>query len=314
VRAAPIIATARGTRTEAFGPVEWGLLASIALMWGSSFLLIAIALETTEPGLIVFLRLAFGAAALSLVPRARRRVDREDLPRIALLGLVWMAVPLTMFPVAQQWIDSSRAGMINGAMPLFSALVAALLLRAMPGTRQVLGLLVGFTGVVLITLPAAEGASVQTLGLLLVLLAVMLYGLAANLAVPLQQKYGALPVVWRAQVVAVVLTLPYGLISLPGSSFDWGSVGAMAVLGLLSTGLAYALMATLVGRAGATRGAVAIYFIPVVATILGVVFLDEVVGALALAGVSLVLVGAWLTSRREGSLPRPRAPARRRSR
>jgi drug/metabolite transporter (DMT)-like permease len=314
VRAASIIATARGSRSEAFGPAEWGLLGAIALMWGSSFLLIAIGLEGFEPGLIALLRLVFGAVALSLVPRARRPVDREDLPRILVLGVVWMAVPLTLFPVAQQWIDSSRAGMINGAMPLFSALVAAILLRAAPGIRQALGLLVGFSGVVLVTLPAAEGASAQTLGLVLALMATMLYGLAANLTVPLQQKYGALPVVWRAQLVATVLVLPYGLMSLPGSSFRLGSLLAIAVLGLLATGLAYVLMAILVGRAGATRGAVAIYFIPVVATFLGVVFRHETVGPLALGGVALILLGAWLTSRREGVPRPPRARASHRSR
>jgi drug/metabolite transporter (DMT)-like permease len=283
-------------------------------MWGSSFLLIAIGLEGFEPGLIALLRLVFGAVALALAPRARRPVDGEDLPRILVLGVVWMAVPLTLFPVAQQWIDSSRAGMINGAMPLFSALVAAILLRAAPGIRQALGLLVGFSGVVLVTLPAAEGASAQTLGLVLALMATMLYGLAANLTVPLQQKYGALPVVWRAQLVATVLVLPYGLMSLPGSSFRLSSLLAIAVLGLLATGLAYVLMAILVGRAGATRGAVAIYFIPVVAPFLGVVFRHETVGPLALGGVALILLGAWLTSRREGVPRPPRARASHRSR
>jgi drug/metabolite transporter (DMT)-like permease len=300
MRAAPIIATARGTRSEAFGPVEWGLLAAIAAMWGSSFLFIAIGLEAFEPGLIALLRLAFGAAALSLVPRARRRrIDREDRARVALLGVIWMAIPLTLFPVAQQWIDSSRAGMINGAMPLFSALFAAVLLRSAPGLRQAVGLAIGFGGIVLVSVAPAEAGSANLLGIGLAMLATMLYGLAANLTVPLQQKYGALPVVWRAQLVAVVLLVPYGLISIPGSSFRLSSLLAVAVLGLFATGLAFVLMATLVGRAGATRGAVAIYFIPVVATVLGVTLRGETVGPLGIAGIALIIAGAWLTSRRE---------------
>jgi len=300
MRTAPIIATARGTRSEAFGPAEWGLLAAIAAMWGSSFLFIAIGLEAFEPGLIALLRLAFGAAALSLVPRARRRrVDREDRARVALLGVIWMAIPLTLFPVAQQWIDSSRAGMINGAMPLFSALFAAVLLRSAPGLRQAAGLAIGFGGIVLVSVAPAEAGSAILLGIGLAMLATMLYGLAANLTVPLQQKYGALPVVWRAQLVAVVLLVPYGLISIPGSSFRLSSLLAVAVLGLFATGLAFVLMATLVGRAGATRGAVAIYFIPVVATVLGVTLRGETVGPLGIAGIALIIAGAWLTSRRE---------------
>lgn len=300
-RTAPVIATARGTRTEAFGPLEWGLLAAVAGMWGSSFLFMAIGLEAFEPGLVALLRLALGAFALSLIPRARRPIAREDRPAVALLGAVWMAIPLTLFPVAQLWIDSSRAGMINGAMPLFAAGIAAILLRSMPGPRQVLGLLVGFAGVVLVTVPVAEGGGTNALGVVLALAATILFGLSANLAVPLQQRYGALPVVWRAQLVAVVLVLPYGLVSIPGSEFEVASLLALIVLGLLSTGLAFLLMAVLVGRAGATRGAVAIYFLPVVATTLGVVFRDETVGPIGIVGMALVLVGAWLTSRREES-------------
>lgn len=299
MRTARVITTAPGTRAEAFGPVEWSLLASIGLMWGSSFVFIAEGLEAFRPGLVAFLRIALGTATVALARRARRPVAREDWGRIAVLGVVWMAAPLLLFPIAQQWIDSSLAGMLNGAMPLFAALTAALLLRRAPRKVQVVGLLLGFTGVAAITWPAVQGASVTALGAFLVILATVLYGVAANMAVPLQQKYGALPVVLRAQLVALLAVLPFGLAAIPGSSFEWSSALAMVPLGVGGTGLAFLAMATLVGRAGATRGAVAIYFIPVVATILGVVLRDESVMLIQLAGLALVLVSAWLTSRRD---------------
>lgn len=299
MRTARVITTAPGTRAEAFGPVEWSLLVSIGLMWGSSFVFIAEGLEAFRPGLVAFLRIALGTATVALARRARRPVAREDWGRIAVLGLVWMAAPLLLFPIAQQWIDSSLAGMLNGAMPLFAALTAALLLRRAPRRVQVVGLLLGFTGVAAITWPAVQGASVTALGAFLVILATVLYGVAANMAVPLQQKYGALPVVLRAQLVALLAVLPFALAAIPGSSFEWSSALAMVPLGVGGTGLAFLAMATLVGRAGATRGAVAIYFIPVVATILGVVLRDESVMLVQLAGLGLVLVSAWLTSRRD---------------
>lgn len=299
MRTARVITTAPGTRAEAFGPVEWSLLASIGLMWGSSFVFIAEGLEAFRPGLVAFLRIALGTATVALARRARRPVAREDWGRIAVLGLVWMAAPLLLFPIAQQWIDSSLAGMLNGAMPLFAALTAALLLRRAPRRVQVVGLLLGFTGVAAITWPPVQGASVTALGAFLVILATVLYGVAANMAVPLQQKYGALPVVLRAQLVALLAVLPFALAAIPGSSFEWSSALAMVPLGVGGTGLAFLAMATLVGRAGATRGAVAIYFIPVVATILGVVLRDESVMLVQLAGLGLVLVSAWLTSRRD---------------
>jgi drug/metabolite transporter (DMT)-like permease len=294
-----IVTTARGTRPEAFGPAEWGLLGAIALMWGSSFVFIEIGLHALRPALITLIRIGLGAAALVSFPRARRPVAREDWPRIVVLSVVWMSLPLLLFPIAQQWIDSSLAGMINGAMPLFAAVFYAMLLRHAPGRLQILGLLVGFLGVVVILVPEAGGASASWLGAGLVLLATACYGLAANLAVPLQQRYGSLPVILRTQAVALVTVLPFGLASVPGSRFTWPAASSMLALGMLGTGLAFVMMAALVGRAGGARGSVAIYFIPVVATIEGALFLNESVSPVALVGVALVLAGAWLTSRRD---------------
>ncbi|NNK91439.1 MAG: DMT family transporter [Acidimicrobiia bacterium] len=293
-----LAATSHGTRREAFGPAEWALLAAAAGIWGSSFLFIAIGLDAFSPFLITLLRVTFGALALAVLRPARTSVPREAWPGIVLLGLVWMAIPLAMFPIAQQWIDSALAGMLNGAMPLFSALVAAILLRTLPRRIQVLGLVVGFIGVVLIAAPSISGGS-SPLGIALVLFATACYGLAVSIAVPLQQRYGALPVLLRAQAVAVVVLAPPGIAAISDSRFAWGPLAAVLALGVLGTGMAFVAMATLVGRAGATRGSVAVYFVPLVAIVMGVLFRDETVGWIALTGIATVLVGAYLTSRRE---------------
>jgi drug/metabolite transporter (DMT)-like permease len=306
-----LLTTGRGTNLEAFGAVEWGLLAAIATIWGSSFVLMEIGLRAFEPGLITLLRVGLGAMALALVPRARRtRVAREDLPRVALLGVIWIGVPLLLFPIAQQWVDSSVAGMLNGAMPLTTAAWSALLLARLPARTQAIGLVVGFLGIVAISLPeipigsiAAAGTAETALGTTLVLIAIVLYGLSANVTVPLTQRYGSLPVLFRAQLAALVVIAPFGLAAIPGSTFAWGPALAMVPLGVLGTGLAFVLMGTLVGRVGGPRGSIAIYFVPVVAIVLGVVALGEAVHPLALLGTGLVLVGAWVTSRREATTP-----------
>jgi drug/metabolite transporter (DMT)-like permease len=312
-RRGPLLATSVGTNLEAFGATEWLLLAAVALIWGTSFLFMAIGLEAFEPGVITLARVGLGALALALVPRARRtRVRREDLPRVALLGVVWLGVPLLLFPIAQQWIDSSVAGMINAAMPLTTAVWSVALLRRLPARTQAIGLVVGFVGVAAVSLPelpvgaTATGTASTALGTGMVFFAIVLYGLAANLAVPLQQRYGALPVLLRAQLAALVVIAPFGLAGLPGSRWAWGPALAMVPLGVLGTGLAFVLMATLVGRVGGPRGSVAIYFVPLVAIAAGVAFRAEDVHVLALVGTALVLAGAWITSRRE---PVPPAPA-----
>ena len=297
-RKTSLIQTAPGSHLHSFGPTEWTLLASVAIVWGSSFLFIAVALESFEPAFITAGRFVLGFVTLSAFPAARRQVARHDWPGVIAVGVVWMAFPMYLFPVAQQWISSSLAGMINGAVPLFAAAIAAVLLRTRPRRIQVIGLLVGFAGVVLVS--ARGGATTENgyVGVALLLVAVICYGLGVNLAVPLQQRYGALPVLLRALGVAVLLTLPFGLTAVPDGA-SASSSAALLALGTLGTGLAFVAMTTLVGRAGATRGAVATYFIPLVALVLGVTFRNEDAPILSLLGVILILVGAWFTSRSE---------------
>jgi drug/metabolite transporter (DMT)-like permease len=294
-----LISTVPGTKREAFGWQEWSLLSSLALIWGSSFLFIEIALRSLAPGAVAFLRLVLGAAVLALIPASRSRIPRDDWPRIALLGFTWLAFPMTLIPIAQQWITSSLSGMLNSSMPLFAAAIGTVLLRRLPGRRQIAGLMVGFIGVLAIGSPFLKARGSTAVGVLLVLVATASYGLSANLAVPLQQRYGAPAVLARVTLVAAVLALPLALVDLPRSTLGLDGLGAVAILGVLGTGLAIVMMATLVGRVGATRGSVAIYFLPVVAIILGVVILDESIHALTLVGTALVLLGAYVTSRRE---------------
>ena len=296
-----VLSTSEGTHLGDFGPTEWGLLAAAAGIWGSSFLFIAVGLDHFEPGLVTWLRILLGAFGLALARASRRPVDRVDWPRLATIGVLWVAIPFTLFPLAQRTIDSSVAGMLNGAMPLMTAAVAALLLWKRPDRRQVGGLLIGFMGVVAISLPSLRGANAAPVGVALALGAVACYSIAINLAVPVQQKYGSLAVLLRVLLVAAVLTAPYGIWSIPGSTFDWGAVAAMVVLGFFGTGVAFVAMTTLTGRVGAPRSSIAIYFTPIVAIVLGVVFRDEQVAVLAVIGTALVLVGAWITSRGDSS-------------
>jgi drug/metabolite transporter (DMT)-like permease len=289
----------QGRRSGAFAAIDWALLAGVAAMWGSSFLFIDVGVDHLRPELLALLRLAFGVATLAAIPAARRAVPRSSWPAIALLGVVWMAVPFMLFPVAQQWIDSSLAGMLNAAAPLFTAVIAALMARRLPPARQQLGLLIGILGVVAVSWPYLGGAHATAVGAGLMLLATLLYGVAFNLAAPLEERHGALPVIWRAEIVALVLVAPAGLASVPDSSFAWSSLLAVAALGCLGTALAFAAFTTLVGRVGSTRASVTVYFLPPVAIALGALARDEAIAAASLLGAGFVVAGAYLTSRNE---------------
>ena len=295
-----LISTAHGTNREAFTPRDWALFLALAAIWGSSFLFIAVGLDAFHPGVVTLLRVGFGASFLLLIPGARTvRIDRDDRRRVILLAATWVAIPFTLFPLAQQWIDSAVAGMLNGATPIFTALLAALVFHSRPGRLQILGLGIGFTGMLMIVLPSAAEGTVAVIGVLLIVLATVGYAFSLNLVPPLQQKYGSLPLMARIQAWAVLMVTPFGLIGLAESDFAWSSLTAVILLGVVGTGLAFVFMGTLTGRVGATRASFVTYLIPVVALILGVAFRDEAISPVAIAGAALVIAGAILASRRE---------------
>lgn len=290
-----------------FASRDWLLLASVALMWGSSFLLITIGLADFPPATVAWLRIAFGALTLAVFPAARAPLrHRGDAGLVAVLGLVWMAVPFVLFTFAQQHIPSALAGMINGSAPLFTAAFAALWFRHALDPRLLAGLGVGFVGVVAIGLPNVQGSATLA-GVGMALAASMFYGMAFNLSGPLQQRNGALPVIWRAQLVALVVVAPFGVPGLASSTPTAGGVLAMVALGGLGTGVGFVFFTVLVGRVGAPRASVTTYLIPVIALALGAGLAGESVALLSLAGVVLVLLGAAIatTSRRRRTRRRP---------
>ncbi len=279
----------------------WLLVVVPGVIWGASFLFIAEGLQAVAPMGVTFVRIAVGFVTLSLVPSARRPIVRADRLKTALLGILWLAFPLSMFPLAEQHVSSALAGMLNGATPLFAALVASVLARRAPSRRVAAGLAIGFAGAALIALPSLSSANAatdrvtsplcgskrepcnrfptephnglgapqarppersgatgprerrrggsagakppgsgQTPGILMILMALVSYAFAYSLARPLQQRNGALPVIWRALAVALALTAPLGAPALASARWTGRSVASLLALGAFGTGVALA--------------------------------------------------------------------------
>ena len=271
--------------------VDWALLVVPGVIWGASFLFIAEGLAAVAPNGVTFTRIAIGFLTLSLFPSARQPVARADWTGTAALGVLWFAFPLSMFPFAEQHVSSALTGMLNGATPLCVAAVAGILARRLPGRGTLAGLAIGFGGAVLMALPALGGSS-SAFGVALIVAALVSYGIALNVARPLQQRNGAIPVVWRALGVALILTAPLGLPAAVNGT--WSIRPALAMLGLGAGGTAIAtiLTATAAGRMGATKASVSAFLIPVVALMLGVVIRHEHVTTISLLGAAICLLGA----------------------
>ncbi len=270
---------------------DWALLVVPGVIWGASFLFIAEGLEATAPNGVTFIRIAIGFLTLSLFPSARRPVARADWAGTAALGVLWFAFPLSMFPFAEQHVSSALTGMLNGATPLFVAAVASVLAGQLPGRGTLAGLIVGFGGAVVMALPALGGAT-SAFGVGLILAALISYGIALNIARPLQQRNGAIPGVWRALGVALILTAPLGLPAVLDGSWSLRPALAMVGLGMGGTAIATILTATAAGRLGATKASVSAFIIPVVALILGVLIRHEHVTMISIAGAAICLIGA----------------------
>jgi drug/metabolite transporter (DMT)-like permease len=131
----------------------------------------------------------------------------------------------------------------------------------------------------------------------MILLALTFSGLALNIARPLQQRNGALPVLWRAQGVALLATAPLGIPEVLRAHWSPGPVLSLLALGSLGTGLAFVITAISAGRLGATRASATAYFIPVVALVLGVLVRGEHVAMLSVVGSVVLLAGAWAMRR-----------------
>ncbi len=216
---------------------------------------------------------------------------------LTIVAVVGNAGPALLFATAETELSSALAGMITSGTPILALVIASLMLRRLPGTAQAVGIGIAFAGIVLMTAPSLQGVGAAPLGVGFVLLATIGYGLNANLLVPLQQRYGGSAVTMWALIVSSVMLIPFAAFGIDDSEFATSSVLAVVILGVLGTGIARALAATLAGRVGGPRMSTTTYLIPIVAIVLGVTFRDEVVEPIALVGVVVVLGGAFLATR-----------------
>jgi drug/metabolite transporter (DMT)-like permease len=294
--------TAEGTSQQAFTRTDWVLLLVPAVVWGASFVQIAESLEGFRPAAVTFGRILFGFLALAFVRSAHAPIERADWPQVVAVAITWLAFPMTLFPLAQEHISSSVAGMLNGGIPLSAAAVSSVLLRRLPGRNQIAALVGGVIGIVCIGIPSISNGSNSARGVVLVLIAVLSYGVAVNLSVPLTHKYGAVAVFWRCQLVAVVLTAPLGIPAMVRSDFGLRPSMFLVSLGVLGTAVAFLCMVTLAARVGATRGAALTYVEAVLALGLGVAWLGDRVRLIEVLGCAILLGSAFLAGRPDRDL------------
>jgi drug/metabolite transporter (DMT)-like permease len=292
------------------------MLVLLALIWGASFMLIKIADRQLAPSTLILGRL--GSAALLLAAIAAVRLGpRETLAELraawrwlVVVALVNTAVPFWLLSWGETRIDSGLAAIIQGAVPIFNALIAFGFFREarVAGVRLV-GLAVGFVGVALLVGAQPHG---KLLAALAVVAMALCYAIGTLLAGRHLRATPPLVVALASTAVSTLAALPAGVAQAPSRIWHGETIMAILVLGFVGTAVAYLLFFALIQRAGANYATLVTYLVPPIALAYGSIFLGESFGATAFAALALVLAGVALAtgSVRPASLRAARTAAR----
>jgi drug/metabolite transporter (DMT)-like permease len=276
----------------------WLLFALMCVIWGIPYLLIRVAVRDFSPGTMVFARTA--PAVLLLLPSAiYRNALRGLLPYwrpLALYTAVEVALPWLLLGKAEQRLPSSLTGLLVAAVPLIGALLSYLL-RAEErlDVRRLIGLLVGFSGVVALVGVDVSGADLGAVGE--VALVALFYAIGPLVIVRRLSHLPSIGVVTASLALTAVAYAPYALTHLPSHVSAQAGL-SIAGLSVVCTASAFLIFFALIAEVGAARAVVITYVNPLVAIVLGVALLNEPFTLGLAIGAPLVVLGSVLATAR----------------
>jgi drug/metabolite transporter (DMT)-like permease len=293
---------ARPTRTDVL------LLLVLGVMWGTSYAFIKLGVETLPTFTLIATRLAIGLGLLATVVL----VAREPLPRnpriyfhLAVMGAINIVIPFTLITWAELSVDSAIAAILNGAVPLIVIVLAALTFHDEPITlNRLVGVVVGYVGVIVLVLPGLSGAlsGSEVTGELALLGSTLSYAVGAVYARRnIKGLRPMIPAVFQVGFAFLMVSVLAFVFENPlAVAWNLDAVVAVVWLGLLGSGAAYLIMFRLLSRIGATATSQLAYLLPVVGIITGAVMFSEQVDARVIGGTALILGGVTLVNSKYG--------------
>ncbi len=284
------------------GPA-WLLIGMLSILWGGAFFLIEVGLRSYPPNTLVFFRLGVAVPPLLIamwIAGHRLPTDARSWAMLTVVGLLNCALPFILFFWGQQYLDSGYAAILNATTPLWGVMVAHAMTTDEKATPlRIGGTMFGLAGIVVMVGPdAMRGLSQNLLAQIACLVSTVFYSFAAIYGRRLgQQRMSPLVIATGQTLTAALFMLPVVLLVdtpwvLPTPRLD--ATLAAITLALLSTALAYVLFFRLVDRAGASNAQMVAFLMPVLAVILGVLFLDEKLAAAQIGGAVLIASGLAL--------------------
>ncbi len=281
---------------------NWFKFIILGLVWGSSFLSIKIVLQKSTPYTLVALRVFFALVTLSIM----LILTRQSFPLrskwwiFLFLGAFNIAIPFILISWAEVYIPSAIAAILNGTPPLFTIIIAAIFLSDDRFTiRKVAGLIIGFSGVIiLMSDQLGNGFGNYTFGLIAMLIAAMFYGGGAVFARRFTKGLAPATQAFGQQITANLIIWPIALwgqeqFVLPSLPLTWF---ALAFMGILGTGLATMLYYSLLHSVGPTKTMLVSYIFPVVGAILGLIFLNETFDWRMVVGSAVIIGGVVIVN------------------
>ena len=278
---------------------------ALGLVWGCSFIFIELGLVFLSPFGVTFVRCALGAITLLIFAKARK----VELPKgkaiwkkLWVVAMLLNVVPGVLFAFAQQYITSALAGIINATTPLMTLIFMLLIFREEKIKReQVYGLLIGALGVMTVMGVWKELGGNQLIGIIALLIAVACYGVSypysTRNVIPLGLKPEALA---TGQLLMATMTLlPLFIFDgFSSNNYESKSIIAMLCLGIFGSGFAYIWNFSVTAAAGSAIGSTVTYITPVVAVIVGWLYLNEEIVWHEPVGALVVIIGALLSQGR----------------
>lgn len=285
-------------------PKHWFVFITLGLIWSSSFLWIKIAVQELGPVTVVAYRSLFGVLFAGGVVFLRRlqwpRGWREWLPFVV-LGFTNIATPIFLITWSEQYIDSAVASILNATVPLFALVIAHFMLQDDRMTvNKVVGIVIGFIGVVFIMGKDISTTQNSALAQLAVIVASVFYAFSGVYARKNTTHVegivrGASPLVSAALVMGVSSFLLENPVQVPALPITWI---ALLWLGILGSGIAFMMLYYLFHEIGPTRASMITYIFPVGGVILGVLFLDELLTWQLVAGTVLIIISLIVVNRK----------------
>ncbi|HEY2464262.1 MAG TPA: EamA family transporter [Steroidobacteraceae bacterium] len=287
----------------------WLVFAGLGIIWGLPYFFIKIAVQEVAPFALAFCRVTL--AAMILMPIAWRRGALRSLGphkgAVVAFGLVEFAIPFSLISLGERWISSSVTGILIAMVPLSIALIQRFFgIREALGRWRIAGLVIGFIGVAALLGAGPISSLLGWAGVGCMLISTICYAVGPLIIQHHLRDLDSIgPLAVSLAVASIILLIP-AVWEIPSGLPSWNAVVSIAVLGIVCTAVAMLLMFYLVNHAGAARASVITYINPVVATLLGVLLLDERLGLGGFIALALILLGSWLATR--GAVTRTDSP------